>query len=72
MKYEMVMSKKKKNLIRDKKQRMIVILSPYIRKNLSVYVDKITNNKVKFSGSKTSIGYGKYAHADCNIGKNLE
>jgi len=51
---------------------MIVILSQYIRKNLSVYVDKITNNKVKFSGSKTSTGYGKYAHADCNIGKNLE
>jgi hypothetical protein len=49
---------------------MIVILLPYIRKNLSVDVDKITNNKVRFSGSKTSIGYGRYAHADCSIGKN--
>jgi len=64
--------RKKKHLIRDKKQRMIVILSPYIRKNLSVYVDKITNNKVRFSRSNTSIGYGKYAHADCNIGKKSE
>jgi hypothetical protein len=49
---------------------MIVILSPYTRKNLSVYGHKITNNKVRFPGSKTSIGYGKYAQADCNIGKN--
>jgi hypothetical protein len=49
---------------------MIVILSPYIRKNLSVYVDKIINKRMRFSGSKTFRGYGKYAHADCNIGKN--
>ena len=65
-------NEQKKNLISDKKQRMIVILSPYIRKSLSVYVDKITNNKVRFSKSNTSIRYGKYAHANCNIEKNSE
>lgn len=47
-----------------------MILSPDIRKNLSVYVDKTTNNKVRFSGSKNSTEYGKYANADCNTGKN--